>query len=107
MYHVTGKRVRDTNYFKVAVEISNNRNYSSKAIVSNIELSIVAGIWIIINPLANLNKLPLIVWHGFGTPASEEALAKTLLKEVAWKDYLELPLFGHLMNGSIFELKYH
>ena len=77
--------------------------------MSNIQSLNIAGIPVIVSPPANLDKpAPLIVlWHGFGTPASEEALAKTLpLKEVqAWKAYPELPLFGHLMKaGNIEEL---
>ena len=77
--------------------------------MSKIESLNLANVPVVVHPPANLdNPAPLIVlWHGFGTPNSEEILAQTLpLKEVpAWKAYLELPLFGHLMKtGSHDEL---
>ena len=53
--------------------------------MSNIKSLNIAGIPIIVNPPANLERpAPLIIlWHGFGTPSSEEMLAKTLpLEEV-------------------------
>ena len=66
--------------------------------MSQTKLLNVSGIPTIVHPPADLNKpAPLIIlWHGFGTPSSEEMLAQTLpLKEVqAWKAYPELPLFG-------------
>ena len=77
--------------------------------MSNIKSLNIAGIPIIVNPPANLERpAPLIIlWHGFGTPSSEAMLAKTLpLEKVqAWKAYPELPLFGHLIKtGNIEEL---
>ena len=77
--------------------------------MSNIKSLSIAGIPVIISPPPNQdNPAPLIIlWHGFGTPRSEEMLAKTLpLEKVqAWKAYPELPLFGQLMKaGKIEEL---
>ena len=77
--------------------------------MSNIKSLNIAGIPVIVSPPVNLdNPAPLIIlWHGFGIPANEKTLAKTLpLKEVqAWKAYPELPLFGQLMKtGNIEEL---
>lgn len=75
--------------------------------MSQTKLLNVSGIPTIVHPPADLNKpAPLIIlWHGFGTPSSEEMLAQTLpLPEVqAWKAYLELPLFGRLMKADSLE----
>ena len=70
--------------------------------MSSIESLNLADVSVVVHPPAFPdNPAPLIVlWHGFGTPNNEQILAQTLpLKEVqAWKAYLELPLFGHLMK---------
>lgn len=67
----------------------------------------ISGLHTVVHPPADLTKpAPLIIlWHGFGTLSSEEMLAQTLpLTEVqAWKAYLELPVFGHLMKTNSLE----
>lgn len=75
--------------------------------MSQTKLFNILGIPTVVHPPANPNDpAPLIIlWHGFGIPSSEEMLAQTLpLKDVqAWKAYLELPLFGHLMKTNSLE----
>lgn len=77
--------------------------------MSQIESLEVAGVPIVLSFPDNRDKpAPLIVlWHGFNTPNSEQALAKTIPLEGvnAWKAYLGLPLFGARMPvGGIDEL---
>ncbi|MGB3297441.1 MAG: hypothetical protein WBA76_04165 [Phormidesmis sp.] len=59
-------------------------------------------------PQDDIDGAPLIVlWHGYGPPASEQALAELLpLDEVAaWKLYPALPLFGErLPEGGMDEI---
>jgi len=56
----------------------------------------VAGVPALLRIPAHVNKPPVILWHGFGPPASEQAMMDALpLDEVdAVKVYLGLPLFG-------------
>jgi len=56
----------------------------------------LAGVPAILRIPARPTKPPIILWHGFGAPASEEALMQALpLDDVpAVKVYLGLPLFG-------------
>ncbi len=56
----------------------------------------LAGVPAIIRVPARIASPPVVLWHGFGPPASEEALMDLLpLDEVpAVKVYLGLPLFG-------------
>jgi dienelactone hydrolase len=56
---------------------------------------------------ARVSQAPIILWHGFGTPASERALMAALpLDEVpAVKVYLGLPMFGsRQLAGGMAEL---
>ena len=56
----------------------------------------LAGVPAIVRVPAKITKAPIVLWHGFGPPASEEALMEALpLDDVpAIKVYLGLPLFG-------------
>ena len=56
----------------------------------------LAGVPAIVRVPAKITKAPIVLWHGFGPPASEEALMDALpLDDVpAIKVYLGLPLFG-------------
>ena len=56
----------------------------------------LAGVPAILRVPKVITKAPIVLWHGFGPPASETALMKALpLDEVAAvKVYLGLPLFG-------------
>jgi hypothetical protein len=56
---------------------------------------------------ARVSQAPIILWHGFGAPASERALMEALpLDEVpAVKVYLGLPMFGsRQLTGGMAEL---
>ena len=77
--------------------------------MSRIESLEVAGVPILLRfPEQPEKPAPLIIlWHGFNTPNSEQALAQTIpLESVnAWKAYLGLRLFGARMpEGGIDEL---
>lgn len=77
--------------------------------MSSMESLELAGVPVVVRPPANPSlPAPLIVlWHGFGTPNSEEMLAEVLpLEDVqAWKAYLGLPLFGlRLPAGGMEEI---
>jgi len=56
----------------------------------------LAGVPAIVRVPATVTKAPIVLWHGFGPPASEAALMDALpLDDVpAVKVYLGLPLFG-------------
>jgi len=56
----------------------------------------LAGVPAILRIPARASKQPIVLWHGFGPPASEQALMQALpLDDVpAVKVYLGLPLFG-------------
>jgi hypothetical protein len=56
----------------------------------------LAGVPAIVNVPEQVTKPPILLWHGFGPPASESELRRALpLDEVpAIKVYLGLPLFG-------------
>jgi len=56
----------------------------------------LAGVPAIVRVPARVTKAPIVLWHGFGPPASEVALMDALpLDDVpAIKVYLGLPLFG-------------
>jgi len=56
----------------------------------------LAGVPAILRVPAHIGKPPIILWHGFGPPASEAAMMDALpLDDVdALKVYLGLPLFG-------------
>jgi pimeloyl-ACP methyl ester carboxylesterase len=56
----------------------------------------LAGVPAIVRVPATVTKAPVVLWHGFGPPASEAALMDALpLDDVsAIKVYLGLPLFG-------------
>lgn len=56
----------------------------------------LAGVPAIVRAPASITKPPILLWHGFGPPASEAALMEALpLDDVpAVKVYLGLPLFG-------------
>lgn len=56
----------------------------------------LAGVPAIVRVPAKITKAPIVLWHGFGPPASEAALMEALpLDDVpAIKVYLGLPLFG-------------
>jgi predicted esterase len=56
----------------------------------------LAGVPAVLRVPEHIRKPPIILWHGFGPPASEEAMMEALpLDEVdAVKVYLGLPLFG-------------
>lgn len=60
----------------------------------------VAGVPAILHIPNVIRKPPIILWHGFGPPASKEALADALpLDDVpAVKVYLDLPLFGERLS---------
>jgi pimeloyl-ACP methyl ester carboxylesterase len=67
----------------------------------------IAGVPAILHIPNVIRKPPIILWHGFGPPASKEALADALpLDDVpAVKVYLDLPLFGErLPSGGVNEL---
>ncbi|MGL6339748.1 MAG: alpha/beta hydrolase family protein, partial [Waterburya sp.] len=75
----------------------------------DIEHLTLAGVPVVLRSPAKQNsKAPLILlWHGFGSPNSEEMLAEVLSLErvPAWKAYLGLPLFGQrLPEGGIEEI---
>lgn len=77
--------------------------------MSKIESPTVGDVPVLLRPPEREDEsAPLIVlWHGFGRPESEQALAKALpLDEVhAFKAYLGLPLFGErLPEGGAEEL---
>jgi len=56
----------------------------------------LAGVPALVRVPAKIEKAPIVLWHGFGPPASEQALMDALpLDDVpAIKVYLGLPLFG-------------
>jgi predicted esterase len=56
----------------------------------------LAGVPAMVRVPATVTKAPIVLWHGFGPPASEAALMEALpLDDVpALKVYLGLPLFG-------------
>ena len=56
----------------------------------------LAGVPAILRVPKTISKAPIVLWHGFGPPASEQALMDALpLDDVpAVKVYLGLPLFG-------------
>jgi dienelactone hydrolase len=56
----------------------------------------LAGVPAILRVPRTITRAPIVLWHGFGPPASESALMKALpLDDVAAvKVYLGLPLFG-------------
>src|SRR5690349_7028306 len=58
--------------------------------------TVLAGVPAILRIPARTQKPPIVLWHGFGPPASEAALMDALpLDDVpAVKVYLGLPLFG-------------
>lgn len=72
----------------------------------------LAGVPVVLRPpeqpLQDGEKAPLLLlWHGFGPPANEQALAQALplFSVPAWKAYLGLPLLGsRLPEGSVDEL---
>ena len=68
----------------------------------------LAGVPAILRVPRTIAKAPIVLWHGFGPPASERALMDTLpLDDVpAVKVYLGLPLFGRRAEpGGIEALK--
>lgn len=72
--------------------------------VVNAEL---AGVPALLRIPAKVSKPPIVLWHGFGPPASEQALMQAFpLDDVpAIKVYLGLPLFGRRApTGGIDEL---
>ncbi len=76
--------------------------------MSRIEVFTAAGVPVVLRHPEPVAAAPLIVlWHGFGAPASPEALAATFpLDDVhACKAYLGLPLLGTRMpEGGLGEL---
>ncbi len=64
----------------------------------------LSGVPVLLHSPANRDRpAPLILlWHGFGIPNSEAALADAFpLEQVdAWKAYLGLPLFGQRFPGT-------
>ena len=62
----------------------------------------LAGVPAILRVPKMITKAPIILWHGFGAPASESELMKALpLDDVAAvKVYLGLPLFGLRTSSS-------
>lgn len=58
--------------------------------------TILAGVPAMVRIPAHIEKPPIVLWHGFGSPASEAELMRALpLDNVpAMKIYLGLPLFG-------------
>jgi predicted esterase len=60
------------------------------------EHTTLAGVPAVVRVPVSVSKPPIILWHGFGPPASEQALMDALpLDDVpAVKVYLGLPLFG-------------
>ena len=68
----------------------------------------LAGVPAIVRVPARVTRAPIVLWHGFGPPASEQALMEALpLDDVpAIKVYLGLPLFGQRAEaGGIEALK--
>jgi predicted esterase len=68
----------------------------------------LGGVPAIVRAPPTISKAPIVLWHGFGPPASEAALMDTLsLDDVpAIKVYLGLPLFGKRAEaGGIEALK--
>ncbi|MDB6009653.1 MAG: peptidase, partial [Gammaproteobacteria bacterium] len=62
----------------------------------------LAGVPAILRVPNMITKAPIVLWHGFGAPASESELMKALpLDDVAAvKVYLGLPLFGSRAPSS-------
>lgn len=69
---------------------------SSQAGYPVVKRTTLAGVPAILRIPEHVRKPPIVLWHGFGPPASEEAMMEALpLDEVdAVKVYLGLPLFG-------------
>ena len=69
---------------------------SSPASYPVVKRTTLAGVPAILRIPEQIRKPPIVLWHGFGPPASEEAMMDALpLDEVdAVKVYLGLPLFG-------------
>jgi predicted esterase len=83
------------------------RDQNPEAVVS-VETNL-AGVPAILRVPKNVTKAPIVLWHGFGPPASEGALMKALpLDDVpAIKVYLGLPLFGRRAEaGGVEALKH-
>jgi pimeloyl-ACP methyl ester carboxylesterase len=62
----------------------------------------LGGVPALLRVPAAITRPPVVLWHGFGPPASEKALMDALpLDEVpAIKVYLGLPLFGKRLEGG-------
>lgn len=82
--------------FAAATEAPSCRALAARAEpVATIETTL-AGVPALLRVPKTITKPPIILWHGFGPPASEQALMEALpLDDVpAIKVYLGLPLFG-------------
>lgn len=68
---------------------------------------VAAGVPYVALPPPEATERPALVllWHGFSTPRSEDALAAALPLEgvPAWRAYLGLPMFGHRLPEGGFE----
>jgi predicted esterase len=85
--------------FSIACAAANDGLRSRTSIEQQIVMTInttLAGAPAILRVPKRIAKPPIVLWHGFGTPDSEQALMEALpLDEVpAVKVYLGLPLFG-------------
>jgi predicted esterase len=79
-----------------AADAPSCRSLSERAApVATIETTL-AGVPALLRVPKTITKPPIVLWHGFGPPASEQALMEALpLDDVpAIKVYLGLPLFG-------------
>jgi dienelactone hydrolase len=76
--------------------------------MSNLEALTIADISVLLRSPTHCDRsAPLILlWHGFGTPNTEAALAEVLPLDgvQAWKAYLGLPQFGQLLRDNPDEL---
>lgn len=82
--------------FAATTETPSCRALAARAdLVATIETTL-AGVPALLRVPKTITRPPILLWHGFGPPASEQALMATLpLDDVpAVKVYLGLPLFG-------------
>lgn len=86
----------------VAQDAFDCRNTGAEsAPVTTIETTL-AGVPALLRVPKSITRAPIVLWHGFGPPASERALMDALpLDDVrAIKVYLGLPLFGKRLEGG-------
>lgn len=79
----------------------------SRSASAEVRRTMLAGVPVIVRVPQHMSRPPIVLWHGFGPPASEAAMMDALpLDDVpAVKVYLGLPMFGaRALPGGMKEL---